>query len=68
MLSKVWEEIIYTFPNFNSCTVDVWEWMNNFAHPFVMDVIIYLFLDYSLSIIVKRLFHNQGAHLHLRVL
>ena len=30
MPSKVWEEIIYPFPNFNGCTVEVWEWISNF--------------------------------------
>ena len=23
---KVWDEITYLFPNFNGCTVEVWEW------------------------------------------
>ena len=31
MHSKVWDEIIYPFPNFNGCTVEVWEWLNNFT-------------------------------------
>ena len=26
---KVWDEITYAFPNFNSCTIEVWEWINN---------------------------------------
>ena len=42
MSSKVWDEIIYTFPNFNSCTVDVWKWISNFIPHFMMDVITYL--------------------------
>ena len=25
-LSEVWDEIIYPFPNFNGCTIVVWEW------------------------------------------
>ena len=29
MSSKVWTEITYAFPNFNDCTVDVWEWICN---------------------------------------
>ena len=24
------DEITYPFPNFNGCTVEVWEWMSNF--------------------------------------
>ena len=27
---QVWDEITYPFPNFNSCTVEVWEWISNF--------------------------------------
>ena len=30
MLSKVWDEITYPFPNFNAFTVEVWEWVSNF--------------------------------------
>ena len=30
--NKVWDKITYPFPNFNGCTVEVWEWMNNFTH------------------------------------
>ena len=30
MPSKVWDEIIYLFPNLDSCTVEVWEWMSNY--------------------------------------
>ena len=26
---KVWVEITYAFPNFNGCTVEVWEWISN---------------------------------------
>ena len=25
ILYKMWDQIIYPFPNFNGCTVDVWE-------------------------------------------
>ena len=28
---KVWDEIIYSFPNFNGATVEVWEWISNFT-------------------------------------
>ena len=27
----MWDEITYPFPNFNCCTVDVWEWTRNFV-------------------------------------
>ena len=39
VLSKVWDKIAYPFLNFNGCTVEVWEWINNFIPGFVMDVI-----------------------------
>ena len=31
MLSDVWDEIIYPFPNFKGTTVEVWEWKK--VHP-----------------------------------
>ena len=40
MPSKVWDGIIYPFPNFNGGTVEVWEWISNFIPHFIMDVII----------------------------
>ena len=27
MPSKLWDEIAYWFPNFNSATIEVWEWI-----------------------------------------
>ena len=41
MHSKGWDEITYSFPNFNGATVEVWEWINNFIPEFIMYVIIY---------------------------
>ena len=38
MPSKVWDEITYPFPNFNGCTVEVWEWISKFIPHFIMDV------------------------------
>ena len=38
---KVWYEIIHPFPNINSCTVEVWEWMINFIPHFTGHVITY---------------------------
>ena len=37
--STVWDEIIYPFPNFNGCTVDVWEWISNFIPHTIMTII-----------------------------
>ena len=34
----MWYEITYPFPNYNSATVEVWEWMNNFTPYFIVDV------------------------------
>ena len=31
---KVWDEITYPLPNFNGCTVEVWEWISNFIPHF----------------------------------
>ena len=38
---NVWDEIIYPFPNFNGCTVDVWEWISNFIPNLTDHVITY---------------------------
>ena len=32
--SKVWDEITYSIPNFNGCTVEVWKWIRN-SIPYV---------------------------------
>ena len=31
---KLWDEITYPFPNFNGCTVEVWEWISDFIPYF----------------------------------
>ena len=41
MPNKVCDEIIYLFPNFNGCTVEVWEWIINVNPHFTMNVITY---------------------------
>ena len=38
---KVWNEITYSFTNFNGTTVKVWEWINNFILDFIGHVITY---------------------------
>ena len=40
MPSKVWDETIYSFPNFNG-TYEVWECINNFIQQFETDAITY---------------------------
>ena len=47
MSSLAWDEITYSFPNFNSATVEVWEWISNFNWHFMMDVITYPCQDLS---------------------
>ena len=32
---NVWDEITYSFPNFNGATVEVWEWMSNVIPHFI---------------------------------
>ena len=41
MPNKVWDEITYPFPNFNGCSVEVWEWIINFIPHLIMGVITY---------------------------
>ena len=41
MLSKVWDEITYLFPNLNGCIIDIWERISNFVPHFIMGVISY---------------------------
>ena len=38
MPSKVWDEITYSFPNLNGCTVEIGEWISNFTPYFITDV------------------------------
>ena len=37
--NKVWDEIVYPFPNFNGATIEVWEWIRNSTPHFIMGVI-----------------------------
>ena len=39
MLSKEWDEITYTFLNFNGAIVEVDECISNYIPHFIMDVI-----------------------------
>ena len=38
MPGKVCDEITYPFPNFNSSTVEIWEWTNNLTTYYMTDV------------------------------
>ena len=56
MLNEVWDEITYPFPNFNGCTVEVWEWINNFIPHFIMVTINFpcmLGLKFNHAVLVK---------------
>ena len=45
MPNKVWDEIIYPYPNFNNNIIEFWEWVNNFIQQFIMYVIIFPWWD-----------------------
>ena len=40
MPSKVWDKITYPLPNFNGCTIEVWEWICSFIQH-ILDVVPY---------------------------
>ena len=47
----MWGEITHLFPNFNRCTIKVWECISNFIpHIIIMDVITYPCWNYSMLI------------------
>ena len=50
---KVWDEITYPFSNFNTSTVEVWEWIRNFNPHFTGHVITYPFWGQSILVIFK---------------
>ena len=53
MPSKVWDEITYAFPNFNSTIVEVWEWIvSNFIPYFIIDYL--SMLGWKLNQVNKR--------------
>ena len=57
--SIVWHGIVFSFPNFNGCTVDIWEWSRSFISHLIMDVIIYPYRDLSWSMSVNGF---SGSH------
>ena len=38
MPTEVWDTYMHPFPNFNGCTVEVWEWMSSFISHSVMNI------------------------------
>ena len=47
MLYNVWDEITYSFLNFNGATVEVYEWISNIIPHFTWRVITYPCWDLS---------------------
>ena len=45
--NKLRDEITYPFPNFNGCTVEVWEWVSKFIPYFTGTLIAYICWDWS---------------------
>ena len=48
---KAWDEIPYSFPNFNGSTVEVWEGISNLVLQFMMHVIMYQFWDWRTMLV-----------------
>ena len=53
MSNKLWDEVTYPFPNFNSCTVEVLEWIDNFIPHIKTYLMTYLCRHWSWSMLVK---------------
>ena len=51
--TNVWENDTYQFPNFNSCTVEVWELTSNLIPHFITDIIIHTCWESSQSVLVN---------------
>ena len=60
---KVWDEIIYPFPNFNGCTVEVWELISKFNKRFLMDVITYPCWNSCWSMLANGVSQTKWCHI-----
>ena len=49
----MWDDINYPYPNFNGCTIEVWEWISNFIPHYTRCVITCPCWDLSQSMLVK---------------
>ena len=47
---KAWDEITYPFPNFNGCTIEVWEWISNFIPYFTGHMITYPWWEWQVTL------------------
>ena len=62
MPRKVWDEITYQFPNFNSCILEFWELISYFIPHFIMDVITYPLLGLNLIQVSKKDLGVNSVH------
>ena len=53
MRNELWDDITDPLPNFNCCTGQVYDWMNDFIPHFMIDVITYPFYYYFSFMLVK---------------
>ena len=51
--SKMYDEIMYPFPNFNGCTVEVWVWIRNSISHYIINMITYPCRDCGSTMFVK---------------
>ena len=49
----MWDVITYTFPNFNGCIVEVWEWISDFIPYFREHMLCYSCWNQGQSMLVK---------------
>ena len=70
IFSKGRDEITYPFQNFNDCTVEVFEWINNFIPHFIIDC---KRGQYAVSISMNNenrnsswCLHKANKHIHLK--
>ena len=42
---REWDDITYAFPNFKSCTVEVWKLIINFIVHVILYIVIYIYTD-----------------------
>ena len=45
IVSKVWHEITDPFPNFNGCSIEVWEWISKFISHLITDHVLQSYLE-----------------------
>ena len=41
MLHEVWNDITYPFPNFNGCTVEIWQFISDFTSNFICTLLFF---------------------------